>query len=280
MGDFHFIVRHALTGIVLLGFLFIGLYIFHEPLAFACYQIFLGNFKDFSSALPLLISAPVVGIVVQAVYIAYLHLKKSAFTDEARSRIADMIMEKLSANRKEIGESLADGYIEAFRKMPSDAPFVWLYHGDVDSHLIDWARRRRSYHYLGCNWAIAAALGLFIGYAVTFFIDDSVVGGSTFTTINRNILLVFLWAFNAAWLAGALWLAHIMKKDVDSMELAWSLGFISPKFKKLVSGEEDSEKKEDGRSDGMKHGLTKYFLLIAALEVCRRISNSRKVCSR
>lgn len=111
---------------------------------------------------------------------------------------------------------------ERWKPMPDDSLFVWLYYFYVPEHLIEWARRRRDYHYLGVNWALAATLGLPLGMLAAWY--ASVYSQSTLSYVGAwktfNVVLLFL--FWLAWICGSFWLGLTMKHDVDSMELAWA----------------------------------------------------------
>lgn len=184
MGDFHFIVRHALTGVILLVFLFIGLFIFNEPLWVFLQKNFGSDLQKISSFLPLLVSAPVIGISIQGLYIALLQIRRAAFTDPARVQVANRIKERLVKTRiPGMTNDITRMYLEAFNSMPNDALFVWLYHTDAPAHLIEWARRRRSYHYLGVNWAIAAILGFILAGLSVVFLNQ--------ITIKFAIVIIF-----------------------------------------------------------------------------------------
>jgi len=235
MGDFHFIVRHALTGVILLVFVLIGVYITDETLWELSLDRLSQNLKDVSSLVPLVVTAPVIGIAIQGVYVAYLHVRRAAFTDPARRQVADRI-KTMPTELKKFGmtDQVASMYDESFASAPIDPLFVWLYHTEAEAHLIEWARRRRSYHYLGVSWAIAAILGLVIGALMSLIFHLN-----SHQTLNRYYVIAFLIIFSAAWTSGTLWMAKVMKRDVDVMELTWSCASLYPKFKELISKQDD-----------------------------------------
>ena len=236
MGDFHFIVRHALTGIVLIFFIYIGLYVFHNSVAISVLKWIIdvepsqeNHLKDISSLIPLVVTAPVIGIAIQGIYTAYLHLRNKAFTDSAREQVAERVKDSIINNYNGIDNIQKDKYLRCFTQMPVDAIFVWLYHTDAPPHLIEWARRRRSYHYMGWNWAIATILGVFIGAMAPLLLKDNYEHVMNLSLINLCLILLTL-----CWIGGTIWLAEIMKRDVDSMELIWSCACLYPKVKDAV----------------------------------------------
>ncbi|HEX8236826.1 MAG TPA: hypothetical protein VF600_12790 [Abditibacteriaceae bacterium] len=223
MGDFHFIVRHALTGIVLLGFSLCGLWMIDPNLALTAFKfVFATKDVSFGSAL---LATPVLGVIVQGVYTAFLYRFGDAFTDSARIQIGERIKNEVLARPiTGMKEDVRQAYCDAFTSMPDDSPFVWLYHSEAPPHMVEWARRRRSYHYLGMNWAIAAALGLAVGVFLPLLLDAPY-------WLQRGLVAVFA----IAWIMGTSWLAKKMKQDVDCMELVWACSHLYPEFKSRIS---------------------------------------------
>ncbi|HEX8072498.1 MAG TPA: hypothetical protein VF546_21300 [Pyrinomonadaceae bacterium] len=116
------------------------------------------------------------------------------------------------------------------RPVPDDSLFVLLYHCTAPPHLIEWARRRRDYHYLGLNWTIASLLGMFVGLNCAWLWAGELRYAGHWKAFGVALLLTF-WL---VWMAGAFWLSLQMKQDVDSMELVWACITCSasePKFK-------------------------------------------------
>lgn len=246
MGDFHFIVRHALTGVVLLAFSLGTCWIADPKLAGKIIES-LTKANNLTAALAALTAlTPVIGVIVQGIYTACLyHRSGHGFTDMARKAIAERIREQVFKNltlkmsaevRQQCCKILSDA------EMPDDSLFVWLYHVDAPPHLVEWARRRRSYHYLGMNWAIAAGLGVLTGLVVPGLVHA-----------GRTWQIVFLVVAAMIWIAGTWWLARKMEHDVDCMEMAWAYSYLNPEFKSLlqtlqpneiVTRESESEKRE------------------------------------
>lgn len=112
----------------------------------------------------------------------------------------------------------------------SDPVFVALYHLKVPPHLVEWARRRRSYYYLGATSMIAITFGLMSGFLLgvmqSGFSPESplVSWGSTWANHPlRWPLLAISAVIVSFFIISALWLANRMKNDADQMELAWAL---------------------------------------------------------
>lgn len=101
---------------------------------------------------------------------------------------------------------------------------------DAKPHLIEWARRRRSYHYLGVNWAVAAILGLLIGLLFPWL-----------NSLQRDYKLIILVLFVAFWVTATLWLAMKMRHDINTMEMAWVCARLDPSFKDSIASQEDDE---------------------------------------
>ena len=232
MSDFHFVVRHGLTGIVLLVFVGAGVFVVNDRLALDLVARHSSYLKDLSSVLPLLVSAPIVGITIQGVYI-YLVDRFGAgiFKDEARRL---MLRRLNNALRRPEAFGMSPHHAVHFRDhvLPHceacpDAVFVWLYHTSAPPHLIEWARRRRSYHYLGYNWAISGALGLLCGVLIGLQFG--------FAGWDRFILLRLLaLATSVVWIGGACYLGRLMRRDVDSMELIWAFAHVYPDLQDVM----------------------------------------------
>ena len=113
-------------------------------------------------------------------------------------------------------------YWDFVRNAPADAFFVWLYHGRATSQMIEWARRRRSYSYLGWNWFLAALGGMATGALIVATKDNELV--------RRQLL--FLTAL--LWGLAALWSAARMRRDADTMEALWAASQIDPAFRECI----------------------------------------------
>lgn len=101
--------------------------------------------------------------------------------------------------------------------------------------MIEWARRRRSYYYLGCNWALEFVTGTVAGvvraYVVEYFSKHESLSGQ----VHLGIALILLFG---VWAGAAWYLAQKMKSQADNMELAWSCGRLYPDFKNKVFWEQ------------------------------------------
>jgi hypothetical protein len=195
--------------------------------------------QDISSLFTLVVTAPVIGITIQGVLIAFLHLFKLSFNDRARTKVYKFVKNILrKKNELDIPEDKAEKILNHIKRMPPDAVFVLLYHTSAPVNLIEWARRRRSYGYLGWNWAIAAFSGIFIGFIIKFMIVDP----PDMDYIRPLILLSTLF-----WIGGAIWLSKKMKLDVDSMEFVWACASLHPNLKSELY----KEKKENNHKAGV-----------------------------
>jgi hypothetical protein len=187
--------------------------------------------------LSLVVSAaatPILGIVIQGIHIMgaliYNRIFKhgggpSAFFDPARVSIGRAVKESLSHDHDGILKSALEAnerrkMIKKIKKAPNDSIFVWLYYSSANAHLIDWARRRRSYYYLGVNLALASFLGTLAGICIGYSSD-----------LSHMVLVHIALSFVVLWFLCAIWLAACMKNDVDSMELVWAWAAFNPRFK-------------------------------------------------
>ena len=218
MGDFHFVVRHALTGVVLFSFGVCGLWLRDPELAYKAVSA-----VNSQSAVALAVT-PVFGILIQSIYLLLLVAAGRMFNDPARAALAQRVRQ-LTVESPNISPALR----ENLRRASNDSLFVWLYHENAQSHLIEWARRRRSYHYLGVNWIVAAVLGIGGGLAAPNLLS---VEYAAFAVV----------AFLAVWIGGALVLAIRMRRDVDGMELAWACSRLHPEIKPIDPGQPTAQR--------------------------------------
>jgi hypothetical protein len=243
VSDFHFVVRNGLTGAVLAAFALIGLWMRGgDGLNLIPWSAMTSGT---SGILGVVISAaivavlPVVGIVIQAMYISgFLLTTKLApklaaklaagspdFSDEARQVVWSRF-ERVAKKLFPGGVEERDGGSPGLFTIRADPAFVWLYYNDVQAHVVDWARRRRSYHYLGVTWAIACLLGLAIG----LFAPDVAAWPHAVHVAIASVL-------SAIWVVSAWFLAAVMWRDADEMELAWAYGRLYPELKQRVAAE-------------------------------------------
>jgi hypothetical protein len=215
-GDLHFFIRHGLTGAVVVAFFLAG-------------QVLAGQAPRHAFAVAgeivhdpaIILLFPVVGVAVQGCYVLFLQVTRRLFTDQARLLIGNWLVEALE-------EEYADSsltpppYLENLKKIVHDSSFVWLYCMDVPAHLLEWARRRRSYHYLGVDWGLGALIGIVLGLITVPYRQPN-GRDSTIVIIVTLLWVVFAW-----------YLAWLMKRDVDHMELAWAHGRRYPTFKRRL----------------------------------------------
>jgi hypothetical protein len=166
-----------------------------------------------------------IGITIQgAYYCAYSIIAGTEwFGDDARKLVAEKVRKAISEceGRGDSRDIPIDW--KKLGKCPDDAFFVWLYHDRATPQMIEWARRRRSYYYLGCNWALAAGLGIAAGL---------LIGAIQVQSQFKIPALIF---FGSIWAAGAIWAADRMRRDADAMEAIWAASQIDPQFRECVS---------------------------------------------
>lgn len=223
MGDVHFILRHAMTGAVFVFFAALALSLTGGSLAKVLPTQVNNEWSSAAAALSV-IAFPMIGITIQgAYYWAYAIIVGTEwFGDDARRLVAEKVRKAISDF-----ESSADSRDipidwRKLRQCPDDAFFVWLYHDRAAPQMIEWARRRRSYYYLGCNWALAAGAGIAAGWLIGVIQDDPQF---------KIPALVF---FGSLWAAGAIWAADRMRRDADAMEAIWAASQIDPQFRECV----------------------------------------------
>jgi hypothetical protein len=220
MGDTHFLLRHAMVGVVVLLSVWLGWW-FVQPDA-AIHFIIRQKPEVASAVFSAVFTAPVIGITVQGMHIFGLWLFGKLFKDYARRVVADSMRDQFAGC---IGSDpfLKDHHWDELRAAPADSLFVWLYHRSAPTDLIEWARRRRSYYYLGINLVIAAVLGLLAGA----FLPTALRADPWHQ--RGAVLILFL-----AWAWGAIWAARRMLRDVDQMELLWAAARVSPALRECL----------------------------------------------
>lgn len=171
-----------------------------------------------------IIGFPMIGITIQGAYFC-LHTMALGhwFEDPARKYVAKKVRVAIEMCRKAKAQTDVGVDWKLLRKAPDDAFFVWLYHDRATPHMIEWARRRRSYYYLGWNWVIAALAGLFAALLI----------GKTNWTPETQVL-GFL-GFGMIWAGGAIWAAEQMRRDADTMEAIWAASQVDPGFRDCLS---------------------------------------------
>lgn len=218
MGDTHFPLRHAVVGAVFLLFAWIGWWWSAAEAAWT----FLDKRTQSEglAAISGLVLAPLIGITIQGLHIIVVHLfRGEIFHDGGRNVIAEAMRDAFSQCRGK-NPAITDQMWNRLRKAPDDSLFVWLYHRSAPAELIEWARRRRSYYYLGINLVIASGGGLVSGrYAPPLLAEGGVPAA------------LLIGAAALAWFGGATWAALIMRRDVETMELLWSVARVDRRLK-------------------------------------------------
>lgn len=171
------------------------------------------------------IAFPMIGITVQGAYY-WAHAIVAGtewFGDDARKLVAEKVRNAVrDCERSTDPRDIAIDW-KKLQQCPDDAFFVWLYHDRAMPQMIEWARRRRSYYYLGCNWALAAGAGLAAGWLIGVIRD------------NPQFKIPALIFFGSIWAAGAIWAAERMRRDADAMEAIWAASQIDPQFRACVA---------------------------------------------
>src|SRR5690348_1235830 len=143
-----------MTGAVFVIFTAAGLWFF-DPNLLRSVSDLRADWPEATAALAI-IGFPIIGITIQGTYyVAFtLGFGRAWFSDPARKLVADAVGRAIAdCNDK---TSITEKDWKFIRNAPADAFFVWLYHGRATPHMIEWARRRRSYSYLGANWFLAS----------------------------------------------------------------------------------------------------------------------------
>lgn len=222
VGDDHFVAQNAFTGVVFFVFVLTGIW-FVYPYADG---VLLGLiFSDnYGPAITALITAPILGVLLQGFWaFAQYRIKGHPYRDLARQEIAKRI--KRAVRQSSV---IPDEIKSRLRKAPDDSLFVWYYYSGASDKLVEWARRRRDFQYIGDNWTAGAVCGvvagLIIGGVWRFNLYDS--------RLLTGAILVFALL---TWVTGLQYLRAKMAKDVDSMELLWLCAELDQAFKQEIS---------------------------------------------
>ncbi len=224
MGDTHFLLRHAIVGAVFLVFAWIGWWLFAGDPAWGFFTQRIAT--EGFAAISALVLAPLIGITIQGLHIVALQIGRGGvFNDRARvllkARMDDAIG-RCKANRKLVTKE----DWERLESAPADSLFVWLYHRSAPAELIEWARRRRSYYYLGVNLVVAVLGGIAAGW-----LAPQIAQASPCLKLLTSVVA------GALWCAGALMAAFAMRDDVERMELLWVAARIDPALKACLEKE-------------------------------------------
>ncbi|TFI57794.1 hypothetical protein E2493_13285 [Sphingomonas parva] len=237
--DLHFLIRNALTGIVFLICCIAGTVIY-LAMASSCtllcivsapapprdVEIFRQLLARAGDASWLAIGiSPIIGVVVQGLvltsrrtaYETASREKGAHFDDYARLIVGDHIRKTMKDKQRTLqfhsGTKEFSSVFEPVRD--DDSLFVWAYYSNAPPHLIEWARRRRSYGYIGVNWLAASVLGLATGMLLFPIL-----------TASAAIQILLFTLAVALLFAIALKMAKEMKRDACRMELMWAYAFI------------------------------------------------------
>ncbi len=263
--DLHFIIRHGLTGFMFIAFVLFGIWNvelwFHngcslmallrlEPLAGCAVSII--TLKLGEASWLVLILCVIIGITLQGGQMLLWYRRKRFFTDPARLAVARQVVSSMASYATEKPgldrSSLYQEILEAAARDFPDSLYVWVYHSQANTQLIEWARRRRSYHYLGLHFATSflfgVPIGLFIGMIRNYPLNlyYPVGPGELFI---QALIQVILFLVVVAWVAAAFYLSGPMKTEADYMELAWSLGQLHPDYRNKIFGEMPKQSRID-----------------------------------
>jgi hypothetical protein len=237
--DLHFLIRNALTGFVFLLCCIAGMVIYltipgtcsllcivvapAPPPEVVLFRHFLASMSG-ASWIAIGIS-PIIGVIIQGLVLtsrrtAYETASRETgahFDDYARIIVGDHIRKVMQDKQRRIPfDSGSQEFSSVFERVrDDDSLFVWAYYSNAPPHLIEWARRRRSYGYIGVNWLAASVLGLLTG-ALLFPILKAAPPVQVVMFILLPLLLFFV----------ALRMAREMKRDACRMELMWAYAFI------------------------------------------------------
>jgi hypothetical protein len=144
---------------------------------------------------------------LQGIYLLVLHQVGWMFEDDARRLVADKICEVIAK-----GAAWPEQCRSRISDYEQDPIFVAFYYSHAPAHLVEWARRRRSYHYLGWTVSIGAVLGVGLGFCWVGWVNEV-----SWKNLN-DLSIGFILGGTLVAIASALILATRMQRDVDQME--------------------------------------------------------------
>lgn len=218
--DLHFLLRNGISGGVFVFLFLAGISIADRSL-FLGYMARLQDYQSLSAAL--LASTPVIGICLQGIYLFGLYWTGWMFADDARTWTARQIRTVVAGQG-----AWPPLYRRELASYYDDPIFVAFYHTHAPVHLIEWARRRRSYHYLGWTLSLGAVLGLAAGLFWS---------GKAWPELAARLSeppIPWLLLGLALAVLAALYLATRMLRDVDQMEAIWAMAYLDAKVGKLI----------------------------------------------
>jgi hypothetical protein len=242
--DFHFLLRNGISGGMFVLFGCLGIWMGDPTLACS----YIERLKGYQSLIVALLAlTPVIGICLQGLYLISLYQLGAMFSDDARCLVAARV-------RKVIKDADAwpSQYDKPLDNYYDDPIFVAFYHSHAPSHLIEWARRRRSYHYLGWTLSIAAIAGVLGGVFWDFLLSKESAGALGHNLISAANLLWLIVLTCGVW--ASIYLSVRMLRDVDQMEAIWALAYLDP----LVGGplRMSSDKKLDPADASRARAMT------------------------
>jgi hypothetical protein len=248
--DFHFLIRNGIVGFIFLTTFFGTVALFDSQLA----QQLTQSGKDMAALITFGL-APLLGMLIQSLYLIVSELVGRAvpyiglFNDAARWTVTHRVKGHLAP--VQAWDTERQRAMDRFQaRVHPDQIFVAVYHTKAPVQLIEWARRRRTYYYLGATGMMAFALGALSGFAFVPYRRCTVLGDpvsgmpiasagtvctsftdyaatllsrDTHATPLQIALVVLAMLGGLLFLIGIFWLTRRMKRDADGMELAWSL---------------------------------------------------------
>lgn len=216
MGDIHFVLRHALTGAVFLLFFGVGAWAMDPGFLHVLQAT---GADDVSSIFTIVVSSALIGITIHGAHIGYLYFHRDRFSDRARQLVETAVRGVFAKSP----DSVEAQDQQKFAETEADAFFVWQYHRLAPEVLIEWARRRRSYYYLGVSWAIACATG---------WASGAVWKGAP--ALPHSLLVTLALVLSVMWSVAAVFLARRMRRDADDMEFLWAAARVKPELRRSL----------------------------------------------
>ena len=218
MGDKHFLLQNTLTGIILIIFFMIGIGISNHSAASTIIQFFLNKWQNLSA----LIISPIIGIVVQGVFMYFAYKKNHPYQTALRKAVANTVRNVLQPNN-----SIPQKIKSLLTDSPDDSIFMCILYKNTPEYIIEWGRRRRDFQHLGENWSTATIIGITFGFLTGLGLRLAFVSSTPFF-IFLSLLFTFLWIF------GLISLSKKMKKDVEAMEITSICVYLDPEIDEKI----------------------------------------------
>lgn len=166
---------------------------------------------------------PLLGMVVRVLSI--MGWLRWQLRDEARKVIGALSREALLTSRcSKIGKSRTS-VSDKINEASDDSLFIWFALAEKKDVVVQWARNRRHYQYLGENCFTATLAATMAALVVAAF--HCFQGIKWWPSVGCLLILLL-------WMAGLLGLRCYMKRAVDSMELAWVCQELDPDVRQKV----------------------------------------------